>query len=165
MHYAHVAHFLGDDENALVTRLSEFFLGGLRHDCALVMITSPARRDAVLRRLPPGTDVTWFDSQSMLAEIANGGRVDPYAFDKHVGGALRTVRHRNGSRPVYAFGDMVGLLWSRDQRSTAADLEWYWNDLGAQVPFSLYCAYPIEACDSADRDVREIARLHSEVVA
>src|SRR6185369_562599 len=49
---------------------------------------------------------------------------------------------------VRAFGEMVALLWADGRREAALELEALWNELGANLSFSLLCAYPISAFDT-----------------
>lgn len=57
---------------------------------------------------------------------------------------MRDASRRAAGRPVHAFGDMVGVLWQRQQRDLAVALERLWNDLQLTLPFSLFCAYPVD---------------------
>ena len=45
-------------------------------------------------------------------------------------------------RPIRVYGEMVGLLWRRNQTGPALALESLWNDLGRREQFSLFCSYP-----------------------
>jgi hypothetical protein len=62
---------------------------------------------------------------------------------------------------------MVALLWDAGYVNAALELEAQWNELGGQVPFALYCAYPERsvAGDGHHAAVAEVRRLHTEVVA
>ena len=65
------------------------------------------------------------------------------------------------------YGEMVALLWEDGNVTGAIELERMWNGLGAEVPFSLFCAYPthlMSGPDDAD-DFAEVCHLHSGVVA
>ena len=165
MHYPHVAHFTGSDDAALVQRVAEHFRSALDAGGACVMVTNPRRRDAIRDLLPPGSNITWFDSLETLDRISAGGRIDPAAFNEYVGSAVQDLINSVRGRPLAAYGDMVDELWKRGKRRTAADLEWYWNDLGSRLPFSLFCGYSIDPGEHADHDVRLIAGLHSAVLA
>lgn len=165
MLYGHLAHFAGSDEDALLARATKFFLTGLARDGVLMIVTGKARRDAMLARLPADSPVRWMDSNEVLDAVYRNGRIDPHAFDNTIGKAMRQVQRQSGARPVYAFGDVVSLLWDKGDHSAAADLEWYWSDLGSTVPFHLFCAYHIGAGQTHHHDVRQIARMHSHVIA
>jgi len=62
---------------------------------------------------------------------------------------------------------MVALLWDAGDVSAAIELERLWNELGAELPFSLFCGYPAYiASDASSADeFAELCHLHSDVVA
>lgn len=165
MVYGHLAHFAGGDEQGLIVHLIRYCSQAIERGGVCVLVTSPERRDAVVASLPPHVPVEFLDAQETLDAFYLDGRIDPRAFFNSVGAAMRGIVHRYGACPVFAYGDMVGLLWDRGERQAAADLERYWNDLGAQVPFSLFCGYPGTCSSDASDDAKEIAALHSELVA
>ncbi len=138
--------------------MSDFLRAGLNRNGVCVVVTSAARREALLRRLPSDGRIHCLDAHDVLSKIFKDGHIDPYAFDRYVGDEMRRAVKSGGARPVLAYGDMVGILWAGGSRQAAADLEWYWNDLGSQLPFSLYCGYPIDPRDQACADVRQIAQ-------
>jgi hypothetical protein len=69
-----------------------------------------------------------------------------------------------GGRPVRAFGEMVAHLWNDGLITAAVELEQLWNGLGREVPFSLFCAYAMDAMhDGGHAAVNEVCRLHTAV--
>jgi hypothetical protein len=46
----------------------------------------------------------------------------------------------------------------------AIELESLWNELGAEIPFSLFCAYPTELVRGHEDALERVCRLHSAVV-
>ena len=165
MLYGHLAHFAGSDEDALLARVTKYFLTGLAREGILMIVSSCERRDAMLARLPADAPVRWLDSSEVLEAVYKNGRVDAHAFDDTVGKEMRQLLRHYGARPVYAFGDIVSLLWDKGDHSAAADFEWYLNDLGSTIPFHLFCAYHIGAGQTHHHDVRQIARMHSHIIA
>src|SRR5207237_5735004 len=71
-----------------------------------------------------------------------------------------------GHSGVRAFGEMVAVLWREERRAAAIRLEQLWNELGARVPFSLLCAYPIHGFRNGDDDgpFLEVCGEHSRVI-
>src|SRR5205085_1558855 len=61
---------------------------------------------------------------------------------------------------------MVAVLWREERRAAAIRLEQLWNELGARVPFSLLCAYPIQAFRKGDDDgpFLEVCGEHARVI-
>jgi hypothetical protein len=68
--------------------------------------------------------------------------------------------------PVRIYGEVVALLWAAGQVNAALELEGLWNDLGREIPFSLFCGYPRHLVDSSQHQgaVAEVCRLHTAVV-
>jgi anti-sigma regulatory factor (Ser/Thr protein kinase) len=93
-----------------------------------------------------------------------GGRVDREAFFALVGAVVREAGATG--RPVRAYGEMVALLWEAGDVTASIDLELLWNELGTQVPFSLYCAYRSESVAGHEHaaDLERVCHLHSAVV-
>jgi anti-sigma regulatory factor (Ser/Thr protein kinase) len=104
------------------------------------------------------------DAGATLARFLVGGHPDADAFDVVIGGLVR--RASETGRPVRAYGEMVALLWDAGQVAAAIELETLWNELGHQVPFSLFCSYPRQSLsgdDHADAFL-DVCHLHSAVV-
>jgi anti-sigma regulatory factor (Ser/Thr protein kinase) len=60
---------------------------------------------------------------------------------------------------------MVGVLWEAGRVESAIALEELWNELSAELPFSLFCAYPGGEEPAADpHATRRVRGLHDVVV-
>ena len=68
-------------------------------------------------------------------------------------------------RPVRVFGEMVSLQWDASLIDAAIEVGAMWNELGAQYPFSLLCAYPAQpaACAHQLDAPTEVCRAHTQV--
>jgi anti-sigma regulatory factor (Ser/Thr protein kinase) len=101
-------------------------------------------------------DVEWLMDQFMVE-----GRPDPDRFATVFNSYLDA-----STAPVFAFGEMVALLWERGDVLAAVELETLWNNLGNDRPFTVYCAY--RAAAFANCDDLEVASLvcerHSAVI-
>jgi anti-sigma regulatory factor (Ser/Thr protein kinase) len=104
------------------------------------------------------------DARETLSRFMRGDGPDAGAFDDSVGGIVR--RASESGRRIRAYGEMVALLWDEGQVAAAIELEALWNELGLQVPFSLFCAYPTQSVSgqSQNDSLREVCHLHSAVV-
>jgi hypothetical protein len=150
----HVVQFYDADESALVYSVGRYVTQALDAGESVVLITNRERQNALLaifdrlRGEPEvGTEdgrLVLLDAERTLDEISVGGRLSARRFDEVVGGTLREVVSRSRSRRVRAYGDMVDILWQRGRRDDAIELERLWNDLQAQLPFDLYCAYNVD---------------------
>lgn len=170
----HVVHFYEDDEE-LVSVVAAYLLEAVGRGGAAIVIASPEHRAAVVAALRDGGAdaaaaeaegrLVLLDAAATLERFRVQGEPDAGSFDAVVGAAVRAAGA--GGRPVHAYGEMLALLWDAGDVVAALELERLWNDLAAETPFSLLCAYPRHQMEPADRApaVGEICRLHSDVVA
>ena len=140
---------------------------------AIVIATEDHRRAFEGHLLAAGIDVAaardegtlvLLDAASTLARFMGPDGVDRDAFFEVIGGVVGDAVATG--RPVRAFGEMVALLWEAGDVLGAIDLETLWNELGTQLPFSLYCAYRSESVaghEHADA-LERMCHLHSAVV-
>jgi hypothetical protein len=145
----HLVH-LYQDQNSLAEVVAEYLAAGLRKGEAAVIIATPPHRRALLRELEragfrPGPALVVLDAEQTLARFMSGGQPQWKPFHEVVGGLIAELRlHGSGVR---AYGEMVDVLWQRDQRDAATLLEEYWNELGRLQTFSLLCAYFMDPLD------------------
>src|SRR5688572_10138413 len=109
-------------------------------------------------------DLTMLDAAETLDRFMIDGSPDPSAFTDAVGALIRA--HGDEGRQVRIYGEMVAWLWDVGNVTGAIELERLWNDLGARVPFSLFCAYPsrIASDPHAAHALAEVCHLHSNIV-
>lgn len=105
------------------------------------------------------------ESAGTLSRLIERHAVVPEAFSSIVGGAVGAALERAEGAPVHAFGDMVGMLWQRDERDLAVELERLWERLQAELPFALYCAYPIDVFgrDFSPQTLHDVLASHTHV--
>jgi DcmR-like sensory protein len=168
----HVVQFYEDDAE-LIAAVGPYLVDAARADeVAVVIATEPHRRalerelDAAridLVRAQQMRRLTFLDAAETLARFGASGTIDHQAFHEVIGGLMREAS-RSG-RPVRVYGEMVALLWDAGDIAGAIDLETLWNDLGRELPFSLYCSYPTASVDAPEHaDGRHsICQLHSSV--
>lgn len=150
----HVVQFFGATETGFLQELAAYISDGLDLGEPVVVVTERSRKDALLAVLERrGADpelgkedgrLIVLEAETVLATICPGGQVDGKRFDAVIGRMLRDVVGASRSRRVRVYGDMVGVLWKDGRRQAAVELERYWNDLQSQIPFDLYCGYPID---------------------
>jgi anti-sigma regulatory factor (Ser/Thr protein kinase) len=154
----HVVQFYESDAE-LVARAGEYLREGARRGAVLVVIATEAHRDAFAAHLGGVGELVQFDAASTLAGCMDGRRIDRDGFFAVVGGVVRAAAAYG--RAVRAYGEMVALLWDVGDIEAAIELEALWNELAAEIPFSLYCAYrSVEAGDARER----VCQAHSAVV-
>lgn len=162
----HVVQFYGKNERDLLHRVRLFISEGLARHEAVLVITSARRTDDLFERLnlseTPGLTVV--DATVLCDRLYQDGRISAERFEAQVGSLVRRLSARARSRGLRVYGDMVDELWNSGRRDDAIDLERYWNDLQAQVPFTLYCAYHIEPQDVGTDVVAPLLHEHSSLV-
>ena len=145
------------DEVSLVANVSLYLSEGLKRGEGVLVVAAAAHRESFARELDRlGVDtgsaiqtsqLVCIDARETLSQFMTAGQPDWDKFEIAMGTAMRAVRSA-GDRPgLRAYGEMVGLLWTKGQYSAAIRLEQFWNKLLARSSFSLYCAYPIDVFD------------------
>ena len=100
-----------------------------------------------------------------LARLLTGaGRINRAGVDAQIRPAILAAGEAGG--PVRVYGEVVALLWAAGHVNAALELEGFWNELGREIPFSLYCGYPRQSVQSSPHHdaVGEVCRLHSKMV-
>jgi len=148
----HVTQFYEEDAFFL-NAASEFIGAALRSADAGVVIATEAHRAELEERLrsagldlgAAGSEGRYIplDAAETLASFMVDGMPDPERFTSVIGEVL--ARAGAGRRRVHAFGEMVALLAADGNHAGAVRLEALWNRLQQTQPFSLFCAYPMEA--------------------
>ncbi len=169
----HVVQFY-EREAELVRGVVSYLGGALRSGEAAVVIATEAHRDAfeaalerngadLARARAAGLFVS-LDAAATMATFVRDGEIDRAAFREAIGGLVRTASATG--RGVRAYGEMVALLWDAGDVLAAIELETLWNELGAELPFALYCAYPATSVAGAEHAeaLHQVCHLHSAVL-
>lgn len=170
----HVVQFYEDDAE-LVAAVGPYLADAARADEVAVVIATEVHRGALERELgAQGIDLVQarasgrlvtLDAAATLARFGAGGAIQHEAFHEVIGGLMHEATR--AGRPVRVYGEMVALLWDAGDITGAIELETLWNDLGRELPFSLYCSYPAASVEGPDRadGLHSICQLHSSVVS
>ena len=169
----HVVQFYDCDEE-LAASAGDYLADAIAEGGAAVIVATPARCAAFEAHLAAGgVDVAaarrggtlvCLDARRLARLLTRAGRIDRAGFDAHIRPALQAAGEAAG--PVRVYGEVVALLWAAGHVNAALELEGFWNELGREIAFSLYCGYPRELVESSQHHgtVGEVCRLHSEVV-
>jgi signal transduction histidine kinase len=143
------------ERDSFLTDVAAAYIGsGLRKGHAGVIIASPQHRagiEACLDRHGLSSSAVdgrllTLDAAETLASFMVDGAPDRTRFRKVIGGAISELAGRGGF--VHAFGEMVALLAAEGHHAAAVQLEQLWNELQAELPFGLLCAYPMDVFGS-----------------
>ncbi len=112
-------------------------------------------------------------ADKMLPLFMEGGLPDEERFRDAIGGVISAAAERGGKQ-VFVFGEMVAILCatshcslqSTGKHDAAIRVERYFNSLQRHYPFSLLCAYPLNAFPSANDAsmFSEVCTLHTDVL-
>jgi hypothetical protein len=162
------------DGDELAGRVSTYLLEAIRAGGVALVIATREHRDAIAGELArAGVDVAARQAAGLYVALDAAETMDRFmvagwpsaASFWQVISPLISRAAENGA-PVRAFGEMVALLWDFAQVSAAIEVEAMWNELAAQYPFSLLCAYPVNSVlGEAHRDaLAEVCHVHAAVV-
>jgi signal transduction histidine kinase len=177
--HAHSVQFYESD-SFLAETVVDYFADGLVNGQRCVAIATQEHRVAFAAGLhAKGFDVeraytngqlVLLDADEMLSAFMAGALPDAVRFRLALGGLLaRGDEDGDPANPrsrVLAFGEMVDLLWRRNNLDGAIRLEELWNELADSYSFSLLCAYSLNTFgqDTHDAPLRAICNQHSHVV-
>ena len=159
----HVVQLYRDDA-ALLKELLPYLNGGDPKTAAILVIATPEHRALLRPTIPPMFLENYheLDAEETLSLFMVGGMPDADLFHRHVGGKIASLM-QGGGRDLRAYGEMVSLLWQRNQIVAAVKLEELWNDLMKAYSFSLYCAYSLADLndESVSMLVHEACKSHT----
>jgi hypothetical protein len=168
----HTVHFYRDGAD-LAETVGGYLAGALREDARAIVIATEAHLRAFERELDragidvgdavQNGDLVRLDARRTLAELTLDGSISAGAFQRVVGTVVRDAVR--GGRTVRAYGEVVDLLWRGGDVHGAIELERLWNELIAELRFSLLCAYHSEAVAGPEHEheLRDVCRLHTAV--
>ncbi|HYI15791.1 MAG TPA: ATP-binding protein [Thermomicrobiales bacterium] len=148
---AHFVQFYEADAY-LLDHVGEYIAAALRAGDAGIIIATKLHRDGVEQRLQQaGLDVeaarasgqyVAHDAFETLMRFMVDGAPDADRFNEVIGEIISTAAASHSR--VRAFGGMVALLVADGNYSATLELERLWNELQRHLPFSLFCAYPMD---------------------
>jgi MEDS: MEthanogen/methylotroph, DcmR Sensory domain len=172
---SHLVQFYGADDHLINQNVGRFLAEGLVFGGALV-IGSAERNAAVALKIHEfGIDaqqaqqegrLRFLEAEQTLERFMVDGQ--PYwgRFEQTIGSVISEIRTNVGHGGLRAYGEMVGVLWTKGQLSAAVRLEQFWNKLLTHSSASLFCGYPIDifspGFESAAVDA--VLRAHTHVV-
>lgn len=155
----HLAHFYEPGASNLVTSVARHIAGALGGGHVALVVAQAERlngihdalealdvdtRDAVKRGR-----LDYLDGLDVLHALMFAGRPDPEAFDRVIGQKVREMLGRRHAPSLYAYGELVGMLWNAGNEVGAIEVERLWNQLLEDLPASLHCGYPMSGFDQA----------------
>ncbi len=104
------------------------------------------------------------DANATMNRFVVDGWPDTAAFWQAISPVLTTAIRKR--RPVRVFGEMVALLWDAGLVNAAIEVEALWNEMAAQYPFSLLCAYPAAAMNGPGHSdcLAQVCAAHTAII-
>jgi hypothetical protein len=143
------------DEEFLGEAAGYFICNGLRQGDGVLVIATAEHQHAFrncagkegldLRAAERVGQLAFLDADSTLSSFMKGGMPDRARFFDTIGDAAGRLQSRYPK--MRAYGEMVDLLWQREQRAAAARLEEFWELLRERRPFALLCGYCLDYLD------------------
>ncbi|HEX5188849.1 MAG TPA: MEDS domain-containing protein [Streptosporangiaceae bacterium] len=168
----HLVLFYSQDTE-LTRSAGDYLLGALRDGGAAIVLGTWEHRLSLARFLVrAGVDLSAARSAGTYCELDASDTVGTFVMDSHADpasfwAAITPVLRRaaDAGQPVRIFGEMVAVLWDDGQAGAAIEVEAMWNELSAQFPFSLLCAYPTAAVTGGGQSdqLADLCRAHSAV--
>jgi signal transduction histidine kinase len=166
---SHGLQFFIDDRYLASTVASSLLRGGLGDD-RLLIVATPAHRDAIaselraggldLEALHSGDRLVFADARSSLDQIIVDGRPDRVMFAELVGQTVRRLSGPEGAT-VRIYGEMVDLLWREGNPDAAHELEDLANELCATLPVTILCGYGLDTVDRDETGAHFLRICHS----
>lgn len=174
---AHLVEFYRTGD-ALIGSGAARFLGQALSDGGMALAyATPIMERGILRQLGRmGHDLsallragrlTVKQSAGALSRMIERHAVVPEAFREVVADPLRAACAAAGDTPVHVFGDMAGMLWQRDERDLAVELESLGNRLQDELPVRIFCAYPVDVFDGdfCSGTLHDVLDQHTHVLS
>jgi signal transduction histidine kinase len=165
-------HLVGfyEDDPFLAGSVARFLRPAFDGDAAAMVLATPehlASFQASLEAEGVDADDPRFvalDAVEMLDRLTVDGQIDADRFRAVIGGLID--EQTAAGRRVYAFGELVAILWAEGNVTGALELESLWNELATTRPFSLFCGYPTAVfADEEDTSAfRTVVDAHSAVI-
>lgn len=164
MPFSHSVHFYEEDI-AFRDRIMAYVDARLGSGNSVIVITRPQLLSQLKHRwLPLYQDrFIGLDASKALSSFMVHGKPNGERFMQSIGRCV--LEAANNSQHVYAFGDVVALLWEEGKYDAALEVEHLWNELGAFFPLTLLCAYPDAFTSSDNSGKRRICDAHSDVLS
>ena len=171
--YDHVVQIYENDD-AFLDTLFGFVSGGINsEDCVIVIATGPHLKSLNTKLEEAGFDLADLgaenlyiplDAEVMLSKFMVNDWPDETLFMDLVTGLISQAKGHN--RQIRAFGEMVALLWAKEQIGATVRLEQLWNKFCETQAFCLFCAYPQSGfAQGAADSITHICSAHSKMIS
>jgi len=165
-----------ESEQFLCEAVCRYMHDAMRNGAPVVVISTAAHREAIRERLTAAGhdfdlacregEIFCIDAHQALDTFMVNGMPDEVLFRRQIGGLLEQVLRGRSNQQIFAYGEMVDVLWQDGNPEAAHQLEAYWNRLREEYNFVLLCGYAMSNFNDANAaaGLTEVCRAHSHVV-
>ena len=167
----HAVSFYEDTES-LCASVVEFISEGIEAGQPALVIARPPHRAAILEalrdcgmdvdRLQAAGDLIVLDARDTLAAFFTNGQLNTAVFHEQAVQLLERICCGRTDCTIWAYGEMVDLLWEADQPLAAILLEMLWNKLAATWKLCILCGYSTRN-PYRDDDITDVCGQHTHV--
>jgi len=170
--HSHIV-FPSSDEEKIDEAVSFFADAGIQNGEAVILVCRNGRRELIEGRFrAAGRDVealqltgqlAFFQADELLAEFLVSGSPDRELFRDAIASLIEkaeTNSHTGEHRKVRIFGEMVSLLYIKNNAPAAERLEDFWNELIESHQVALFCAYSLRAGDILPKPLMDAHSHH-----
>lgn len=164
-----------DSVESLARMVSGFLAEGLAAKQPALAIATPDHGRAIeaalaakgcdVAALKASGELTLLDADETLAAFMVDGMPDAGKFQAIASAAIERACRGRTDCTVRAYGEMVDVLWKRNQSVAAIRLEMLWNKLAATKDFSLLCGYAMGTFLKETQRRAEVIGRHTHLVA
>jgi hypothetical protein len=168
----HVVQMYEHDEEFLSTLFDFVHHGILSGDSVIIIATQSHLKSLAGKLTLAGMDLANLgvknlyiplDAETTLSRFMVNNWPDETLFMDLISGVIN--RAKGDNRRIRAFGEMVALLWAKEQVGATVRLEQLWNKFCETQALCLFCAYPQSGfTQDAAESVAHICSAHSKMI-
>lgn len=161
-----------DDAEYLCAVASEFISEGIEAGQPALVIARPHHRAGILQvlrgrgvdvdRLQSAGDLIVLDACDTLSRFFADGQLNTASFHEQATRMLERICRGRKDCTIWAYGEMVDLLWEAEQPLAAIILEMLWNRLAATWKLCILCGYSTSNPYRGD-NITDICGQHTHV--
>jgi hypothetical protein len=159
-----------ENHDSLCSTVSEFISEGFEAGQPAVVIARPAHRAGILDglrqrgfsvdALEAAGDLLVLDARETLATFMVDGLPNAALFEERATRMIERISRRRNDCTIWAYGEMVDVLWEAGNPVAAIVLEILWNKLVASGKVCILCGYSVRHVYK-DANITDICGQHT----
>jgi hypothetical protein len=164
---------LYDNEETFLDMLAGFAGSGFKAGDSVILIATASHLEGLAKRMKAhgihvdslieNNQYIPLEAEHTLSLLLADDYPNEKLFMEVIGQTVKRARKNN--RKIRAFGEMVAILWKKNQTEATIALEELWNKFCTQEALTLFCAYPRDIFeDSPCGSIPHICSCHSKII-